>query len=359
MMADQRIKRLAEILTGYSIRIKKGDIIRLNFGIAAKELAHECYKLILRKGALPVTHVIVPGFAYSFYEFAGERQIKRITKSAFSEAKESAGSISIGAENNTKEFTNIIPKKLALRSKAVNPLSEIYLKKNNWVGCEFPTDALAQEAEMSLSEFEDFLYNATNIDWAKESKRQDKVKKLLDKGKEVRIVSKDTDITFSIKGRTGIKCCGKRNMPDGEVYAAPVENSVNGYIRYTFPAIKSGKVVEDVYLEFKHGSVIRATAKKNQDFLKAMIATDKGSKYLGEFGIGLNYNIKKFIRNTLFDEKIGGTIHLALGMAYKRGGGRNESAIHWDMIKDMRNGGALYIDGKLVQKNGRFVGFKY
>jgi aminopeptidase len=358
MMKDERIEKLAEILVNYSIKVKKGSIIKLSFGMEAYPLALSCYKKIIKKGAFPITNVIVPGFAYNYYNLSTEEQLKKFPKITEFEAKNIDGSISIGAEYNTKEFSSVNPKKIAIRSQVIKPISEIYLKKDNWVGCEYPTHSLAQEAEMSLEEIEDFIYSATNIDWKKEEKKQLIIKKILDKGNNVKITSKDTNISFSIKGRQGIMCCGHRNMPDGEVFIAPIENTVEGFIRYSYPAIKSGKEVEDVYLEFSKGKIIRATAKKNEDFLKAMINTDKGSSYIGEFGIGVNYGIKRFIKNILFDEKIGGSIHLALGMAYKEGGGVNESALHWDMIKDLRQGGEIYIDEKLIQKNGIFK-FKY
>lgn len=352
---DQRITKLAKILTDYSIKIKKGDIIELCFGIKAAPLALECYKNILKKGAFPVIHTAPPGFSYAYYKHASEEQLKKFPEIAMFEAKKAAGSIGIGASQNTKELTNISPKKIAIRSKTAHPISKEHLRKNNWVICEYPTSALAQDAEMSLEEFEDFVYSATIIDYKKLSKKQDKLKKILDKGKTARIVGKDTDITFSIKGRTAIKCDGKRNIPDGEVFMAPVKTTVNGYIAYSFPAIRGGKEVDGIKLEFKNGKVVKATAKKNQSLLKEMINLDAGSKYIGEFGIGMSPKIRRFIKQILFDEKINGTIHLALGMAYKEGGGKNESALHWDMIKDLRKGGAIYIDGKCIQKNGKFT----
>ena len=171
----------------------------------------------------------------------------------------------------------------------------------------------------------------------------------------MQIVGENTDIKFRIKGRQGIKCDGHRNMPDGEVFIAPVETSTSGYIQYSFPAIKNGVAVPDVRLEFKNGKVIKASASKNEEYLRQMIKTDKGACMLGEFGIGLNPEIKKFISNILFDEKINGTIHLALGMAYKEGNGKNKSALHWDMIKDLRTNGKIIIDGKVIQKDGKFL----
>ena len=354
-MIDSKIIRLADILTKHSIRIKQGDIIELSFGTEAVPLALECYKNILRKGAFPVIRCVPSGFSYAYYRNAKEEQLTKTPVIAMFEAQKAAGSISIGAPLNTRELTNIDPKKMAMRSKAVKPVTEVYLKKNNWVICEYPTHSLAQDADMSLEEFSDFVFKATNINYKDLSKKQTKLKKILDKAKEVKILAPDTELTFSLAGRKSIKCDGKRNVPDGEVFIAPVEKSTEGYIAYSYPAIKGGREVDGIRLEFKKGKVVKATATKNEEYLKQMINVDKGAKYLGEFGVGMNYNITKFVKQILFDEKIGGTIHLALGMAYKEGGGKNESAIHWDMIKDLRHGGSIYIDGKCIQRNGKFT----
>lgn len=271
------------------------------------------------------------------------------------EVKRSAGHIFITTTLNTKELTNIDPKKISMWAKTIKPIFDLRLAKDNWILCKYPTSSLAQDAEMSLEEYEDFFYNATNQDWVKESKNQDKLKRLLDNGKTVRIVGGETDLTLSIEGRKSSKCDGHRNIPDGEVFLAPVETKVNGKIFFSYPAIYNGKEVNGVKLEFKDGKVVKASATKNEAFLKEMLNTDKGAKYIGELGIGTNYKITKFTKQILFDEKIGGTIHLALGNAYKEGGGKNESAIHWDIIKDLKKDGAIYIDNKLIQKNGKFL----
>ncbi|MBR9691724.1 aminopeptidase [Candidatus Woesearchaeota archaeon] len=354
-MTDPRVKRLAEILVNYSIKIKKRSVINLSFGVDAKELALEVYKLILKKGAYPIVNPSVQGFAYAYYKNASKEQLNRFPKLAMYEAKMADGEIHIGADYNTREFTKIDPKKIALRRKITQKISDINIKKNNWVVCKFPTNSLAQDSEMSLEEFEDFVYDACLQDWEKESKKQEKLKRILDKGKRVRITADDTDLSFSIAGRQGIKCSGTRNMPDGEVFIAPVEDSTEGYIKYTYPAMYGGREVGGIYLRFHKGKVVEAKAEKGEGFLKQMIKTDAGAVKLGEFGIGVNYNIKQFIKQILFDEKIGGTVHLALGMAYPEGGGKNKSAIHWDMIKDLRKGGKLFIDGKLIQKDGQFT----
>lgn len=354
-MADARVRKLADILVNYSIKVKKGSIIELSFEEAGKELALECYKLIIQKGAFPIVNVSMPGFGYNYYKYASEEQLKKFPKLAMLEAKMASGSISIGGEYNSKELTNIDPKKISMRRKVTSRISDITVNKDNWVICEFPTNALAQDAEMSLEEFEDFAYSACLHDWKKESKKQDKLKAILNKGETVRIVAEDTNLTFSVKGRKARKCDGHRNMPDGEVFIAPCENTTEGYIKYTYPAIYGGREVSGIFLRFEKGKVIEATAEKGEEFLKEMIATDPGACKLGEFGVGVNFGIKKFIKQILFDEKIHGAIHLALGKAYKEGGGKNVSAVHWDMIKDLRKGGAFYVDGKCIQKNGKWM----
>lgn len=340
------------------MKINKGDVITISSEIEARPLLLELTKLILKKGALPKINLGLDGYAYTFYKYASLDQLATPPKIALFEAENSAGNISIGVDNNTRELSNIDPAKMALRRKTVYPVSKIIVDRDNWCYTLFPTHALAQDAEMSLNEFEDFYYNAVLVDYKKLEAQQKKIKKIYDASSSVHIVAKDTDLRFSIKGREGIMCVGKRNLPDGEVFLAPVEDSVEGYISYSFPAIYSGREVDGVRLEFKKGKVVKASATKNQDLLLKLIDTDAGSRFLGEFAIGLNNNIKKHSKQILFDEKMGGTIHLALGMAYKKGGGRNESALHWDMIKDMRpaaSGGKIFFDDKLVYQDGKFV----
>jgi aminopeptidase len=351
---DQRIKKLAHILVNHSTKINEGDIIEINCSHEAKALANEVAKLILLKGAFPLLNCSLEGFSYTYFKYANEKQLSTPPLLRLYEAKKVAGTISIGTEYNTKELSNIPPKKITLRRKATKEISDIIIKKDNWVICQYPTNALAQDAEMSLTEMENFIYSACINDWKKEEKKQTVLKKILDKGENVRIIGKETDITFSIKGRSGIKCYGTRNMPDGEVFVAPVETTTEGHILFDYPVATYGKEIDQIRLTFKNGKVIKATASKNQDFLRKMLSTDEGASRIGEFGIGTNFKIKKFIKQILFDEKIGGTIHLALGMAYPEGGGKNKSSIHWDMIKDLRKGGELYIDNKLIMKNGKF-----
>ncbi|MBU0979528.1 MAG: aminopeptidase [Nanoarchaeota archaeon] len=352
---DQRIAKAAKTLVDYSTKVKKGERVIIYSDVAAKDMALECYRLCLLRGALPKLKFSVSGHGYTYYKYANKDQLSHFPEEEFFEIKRTDAVIYIGAPENTRELTNTDPKKLSLRRKTIKRISDWRVEKTRWVIFHFPTNASAQEADMSLSEFEDFVFKSVDLDWKQLSKRYEKLRAILDKGSEVRITGEDTDITLDITGRKAINSAGSHNMPDGEVFTAPVETKTEGRIRYTFPAIYAGREVDDVILEFKKGKVVKATAAKNEKFLKTLIATDNGSGYLGELGIGTNYNIKTHVKQILFDEKIGGTIHLALGMAYKECGGTNQSAIHWDMIKDLRNGGKVTVDGKVIQKDGKFL----
>jgi len=352
---DQRITKLAEILVNYSIEVKEGYTIQITGSVESQDLILECYRLIIEKGATPKTSIILPNQNYIYYKNVKDTQLKKMSKLSLFGAKNIDGYIIIKGDSNTRELSNIDPKKIATKAATNKPLRDLRLKKDNWVICGFPTKANAQEADMSLKEYTDFVFESTNLNWEEESKKQDKLKKILDNGNEVRIIGKETDISFSIKGMKGTKCCGHRNVPDGEVFTTPIRKSVNGKIYYEFPALYNGREVSGIRLEFKNGKVVKATAEKNEDLLKQMIAIDKGASYLGEFGIGVNYKLTKFIKSILFDEKIGGTIHLALGNSFEEcGKGGNKSALHWDMIKDLKDGKFL-IDGKIIQNKGKFL----
>lgn len=355
-MSDPRVERLADILVNHSIKVTKGERVLISSSSElAKPLVLEVYKKVLEAGGHPTVNIAFEETANIFYSMAAKEQLLDFPKAKFFEAKNLDCVVNIRAAVNKKALSNVDSKAISQRSKVLMPIQEEIVNKKRWVICNFPTNALAQETDMSLEEYEDFLYGATNINWEKVKKEEMRLKKVLDKGKVVRIAGKDTDLTISIKGRKAIPCFGERNMPDGEVFLSPIENSAQGEIYYDLPAIYQGKEVLGIRLKFKNGKVVEASAEKNEKFLVAMLDTDKGARYLGELGIGTNYGIRHFSKDILFDEKIGGTVHLAVGRSYKDAGGKNESAIHWDMIKDLRNGGAIYIDGKLIQKDGRFL----
>ncbi|MCS7386644.1 MAG: aminopeptidase [archaeon GB-1867-005] len=356
-MVDERLRKVAEILVDYSTEIKEGDRVLIHAGLEAKDLALEIYRLSILRGAHPWIKIDLPLADYIFYKYATDNQINWFPEHEYYEIQHTDVYFAIRAPTNLRELINIDPGRISARLKVLRPIRDWRVEKTRWVVFYYPTNALAQEAEMSFEEFEDFVFNACLVDWRAMSEKMQKIKELLDSTDEVKIVSDDTELEFSIKGRNALVADGKRNMPDGEVYTSVVEDSVNGYIRFDVPAVRLGNVVEDITLKFENGAVVEAKATKNQKFLKKMLDTDEGAKRIGEFGIGLNYNITRPVKNILFDEKIGGTIHLALGRGYKATLSKNESAIHWDMIKDLRKGGEIYFDGKLVMKDGKWLIF--
>ena len=355
-MSDSRITKLAEILVHYSVKVKKNDHVLIRLIDEGLPLAKEVYRLCLKAGAIVRISIRDTSFEPVYYNYAKSHQIAEFPDIDMQEAKWLDCSIGIFGERNTKRLSGADSSKIAERMKVVRPVLDHIVKNTRWVICNYPSHGLAQDADMNIDEYSDFVYGATNIDWKEMSKEQTRLKRVLDKGKHVRIIGPGTDLEFGINGRKAIKCDGHRNMPDGEVFIAPEEYTVQGTVSYDFPAIYRGKEVDGVCLTFEKGICVKATAEKNEKFLNAMLDTDEGARRIGEFGVGVNYGIKKFTKNILFDEKIGGTIHLAMGMAYEEGGGVNKSAIHWDMIKDLRKNGKIIIDGKTIEENGEFCG---
>ncbi|MEK6922546.1 MAG: aminopeptidase, partial [Nanoarchaeota archaeon] len=351
---DQRIAKIAEILVNYSTKVKEGEYVLIDGDIVCEPLFKELYRLVLEKGAYPIVKASFPWQSYVYYKTANDKQLNHFPEVAMEEMKKMAVVIYVAGGTNTRNLTSIDPKKIALRQKVVESVGKERMKKR-WVIFDYPSHSLAQEADMSTEEFEDFVYGASLFDWKEKSKELDRAMEIMSKGKEVRIVGENTDLRFSINGRKFVKGDGTCNMPDGEIFTAPVENSVNGHVEFSYPAIRAGREIGGVYLEFKDGKIVKATAEKGEAFLKEMINSDEGSRYLGEFGIGLNEGIKKPIKNILFDEKMAKTIHFAIGNAYPECNGINVSSVHWDIIKDMRNGGKIYLDGKRVYENGEFL----
>lgn len=354
-MQDPRVTKAAKILVEWSTRVKKNDYVQIITDPAAEYLALEVYKMCLQKGAYPQLYVSLPGQTHIYYKYSSEEQLRKFPDIKMYEMRKTQAVIYIGAPLNTRELSDIEPKRISIRQKTLEKLFKYRTEHTKWVIFYYPTDALAQEADMALTDFRNFVFNAVNIDWQKKQKEMVRLKKILEKKDKIRIISKETDLTFRVKGRKFIASIGRFNMPDGELFTAPLEKSANGKIYYDFPAIYQGREVSGVRLEFKNGKVIKATAEKNEPLLKQMLKTDKGASYIGEFGIGMNYHIKRFVKSILFDEKIGGTIHLALGVGYKDCGSKNKSAIHWDMINDLRRNGEIYADGRLIYKKGKFL----
>jgi aminopeptidase len=353
-MKDIRCEKLAAVLLNHSLKVKSGEnlVIRSNYN--GKPLVDEVYKQAVKAGLNVFTHVLINEHSKFFMENATEEQFENANKFLEAAYDLADAFVVIEAPDNVKHLSKVDSDRNMRNNKAGSPLIKRITDKR-WVMTNFPTHSFAQEADMSLEEYENMLFDATLVDYQQMDKAMDKIIEIFDKAETVRIVGKDTDLTFSIKNRKGIKCSGENNIPDGEVFYAPITDSANGHIYYEFPAIKYGVQVDGIKLEFKDGKVVKATAEKNEEFLNKMLDTDAGARFIGEFGIGLNYGIQKFIKNILFDEKIGGTIHLAVGNAYENSGGENRSMVHWDMIKELRVDGEIYVDGRLVQQNGTFI----
>ncbi len=361
-MRTDWLEKWARLLVRHAIRVSKGSTIKVRGTVEARPLIEAVYVELLRVGAHPRVTAALPELTHAFYTHASREQLQYLSPLDLHEAKKLDGFITIKSELNTRELSAVAPEKQVLTSKAAKPLSEIVIAKDNWTLTLFPTPGYAQDADMSVSELEEFVGKAMFLDtpdpvaaWKKQERWQAKLAKRLNAAKTVRIVGQDTDLTLRVAGRTALNDAGHHNIPGGEVFTAPVEDSAEGRIRYSYPVVAYGREIANICLEFSRGKVVKASADKNEAFLHKMLDMDAGARYLGELGIGTNYGIQRFVRNILFDEKIGGSVHLAVGRSYPRCGGVNKSALHWDMIKDLRQGGTLYFDNTVVQKNGRFV----
>ncbi|MFH1608337.1 MAG: aminopeptidase [archaeon] len=356
MPTDLRTRKLAQLAVRYSVFVKPGEKVIISGGSEAIPFLVELYKEIILQKAHPIVRVSLPDVSNFFYKYANKEQIELFPQYWMDTVQGADKYIGIVSDTNTKELTNSDSKKLTRRQKITHPISTyICNEKPKIHRCTiaYPVVALAQEAEMSLTEYENFVYGACLQDWKKLGKQIDKIKNTFGKGKQVHLIGEGVDLKFSINGKNAVADKGEENMPGGEVFVAPVRESLNGWIKFEYPAIEAGKEVTDIELKFQNGKVVEAKASKNEDFLKEMLATDENASYVGEFGIGCNPKINKFTKELLFDEKIGGTIHLALGNAYKENGGGNDSAIHWDIVKDMKNA-KIILDGKIVRENGKW-----
>lgn len=366
-MTDIRLQRMADVLVNYSIGVKKGERLAISTPAISAPLVREIYRMALRAGALPETFISLPGLMEIFYREASDEQLLYIPKTQRLMIDEYETLISMWAETNTKELNNVDHSRMALAQKASQGLLDTYMRRTvdgslRWVAALYPTDASAQDAEMSLSDFEDFCYRACFLDdenpvarWQELSEEQERRVQWLKGKRTVHLRGQDTNLTFSIEGRPFVNCDGHLNLPDGEFFTSPVENSVNGCIRYSFPCSFNGVSVEDVRLRFENGVVVEATAARGQDYLDQMLGVDEGARRLGEFAFGNNRNVDRCIRHTLFDEKMAGTVHLALGKSAPQSLGLNDSAIHWDMVCDLRQGSEVRVDDEIFCKDGQFV----
>jgi aminopeptidase len=371
-LADIRVSNYAKILVDHSVRLKPGDRILLEGTTAAEPLLRELYIQILEKGGHPHLMMALPGtmpFSQDemYLTYANESQLDFVPtfyKLAYDQFE---GRIRVHSATNTKGTSNIDPEKIARRSKATSVITEAQFRRGaddsfKWCTTLFPTEAYAQDANMSLKEYEDFVFGAVHANeedpiafWNGVKEKQQAAVDFMKNKNQVVLRGPNVDLTLSVKGRTFMNSYGTHNMPDGEIYTGPVEESVNGWVKFTYPANYQGTSVEGAELTFSNGRVASANAEKNLDFLLKTLDSDDRSRYLGEFAIGTNFDIQRFTGNILFDEKIGGSFHMALGAGYPETGSKNKSAIHWDMICDMRTDSEILVDGELFYKDGQFV----
>lgn len=365
-MNDPRVEKLADILVNYCTTVKPGNWVLVRSHVLALPLVEAVVTQVTRAGGNPTVLLNSDELDEGFLREASPEQLRWLSPLDELMADRLDVRITLQANSNTRALTGIDPQKQQIYQTARRKLSQAYMQRSaagahRWVLTEFPCPAYAQDADMSLRDYADFVYAATYADqpdpvqcWQAIHDRQQKLVDWLRGKEQVQVRGPNVDLTLSIAGRTFINSDGKRNMPSGEIFTGPVEDSANGWVRFTYPAIRGGREVEGVELVFKEGKVVEARAEKNEAYLLSQLDSDEGSRYLGEFAIGTNEQIQRFTKSILFDEKIGGTMHMAVGAGYPETGSRNQSSIHWDFICDMRQNSEIWIDGELFYKNGMF-----
>ena len=366
-MRDPRLEKLADVLVHYSLRVQPGQLVRIGGIAAAAPLIQEAYRTALAAGAHVVVRVHLDGLDEIFYKHASDAQLRFVSPLARQEVEAIDADLSIWGSSNTRALTSVEPRRMAVRRDATRALTQRFLERAaagalRWVGTQYPTPADAQEAEMSLAEYEEFVFTAGRLDhpdpvaaWEAVQRQQARVISLLEAKDALHVRGPHVDLTVRVGGRRWINAAGEHNFPDGEIFTGPVEDATEGWIRFSYPAIYGGREVQGVRLRFAGGRVVEADAEKGQEFLRAMLDLDAGARVVGEVAFGLNDRITRFTRNILFDEKIGGTMHLALGAGYPETGSRNTSGLHWDMICDLRTDTEIVADGEVVYRNGRFL----
>jgi aminopeptidase len=367
-MRDPRLGKLAEVLVNYSVAVGRDQLVRIGAPMIAAPLVVELYAQVLAAGGHPMVRCGPEEVEEIFFKNADDKQLRYLNPVTKYETEQIDCSIGIWAEANTKSLTHCDPKRIAASAAARREISDLFLRraaqgKLKWSGTQFPCQASAQDAEMSLGEYEDFVFGAGMLDkpdpieaWKQVSQRQQRLVDFLNGKSDYRVVAANgTDIRMSVAGKRWINCDGHENFPDGEVFTGPVIDSAQGVVQFSFPAVHDGREVQGVRLRFEAGKVVDASADKGEDFLISMLDMDGGSRFLGECAIGTNYQINRYTRNTLFDEKIGGTVHFALGAGYPETGNENQSGLHWDMVVDLRAGGYVEIDGTKISQDGRFA----
>ena len=381
-MRDQRLDKLADVLVNYSVKVQPGQLVRISGDQIGGELLEAVYEAVLKAGGHPLLRCEIESCQDIFLQCASEEQLKYVNSVNLAEVEQIDASIGLWADNNTKSATRVDPNRSGLASSARKPMFETFMKRAaaaefpdqypgvkplKWVGTQFPTQASAQDAERSLREYEDFVFKAGYLDhdhpaeiWEQIREKQQRVVDYLTGKSHLHFqAANGTDLRVNVDEMVWVNCAGESNFPDGEVFTGPnlnhAEGGVNGVVRYSFPAVHNGREVHDIELTFKQGRVVDAKASKGLDFLIAMLDQDEGARSLGEIAIGTNYQVTEYTKNTLFDEKIGGTFHAAVGAGYPETNNKNQSGLHWDMVCDLRTGGTITVDGEVISRDGKFV----
>lgn len=364
---DPRVRKHAELLTRYSLALQPGETVLIRGNMEAAPLVRACYRSALELGTHPKVLIADDELGEIRFNVATDAQLQYVHAMDRAAMETVDAVLGIGGTRNTRTLSGVPAERVKIAARGSTELTRIFNRrvaegKLKWSGTLHPTPGQAQEAGMSTSEYAKFVYAACRLDegdpvaaWKQVEKEQARLCETLNGKKRLRFESDGTDLTFSTEGRNWVNCCGRNNMPDGEVFSGPIEDSVNGQIRFSFPGIHSGKEIEGIRLTFKDGEVTAATAEKGEELLLQLLDTDAGARRVGEIAVGTNKGIQRFTKHMLFDEKIGGTVHLALGRSIPESGGKNESTIHWDMLCDMRNGGRIYADGDLIYESGTFL----
>lgn len=373
-MHDPRLEKLADVLVGYSTKVRPGQVVNVVADAIALPLVKAVYKRVISAGAHPVWTPRMQDLDELMIAHGSDEQLGFVSPLDMHRIESIDVVITFWAEQNTRYLTQYDHTKLTAMQASRKAFMKRFMQREadgslHWVGTQYPTQASAQDAEMSLTQYENFVYRAgllhlddPAVAWKQVQQRQQAVCEFLNTKSHVRFCAPasnehdGTDLTVSVEGSTWINCAGESNFPDGEVFAGP--KNADGHVNFTYPAVYRGTEVEGVRLQFKEGRVIDASAKKNEAFLISQLDQDTGARNMGEIAIGTNYSIQRFTRNTLFDEKIGGTFHMAVGAGYPESGNTNESALHWDMVCDLRKpagGGTIEADGEIFFRDGRFL----
>lgn len=363
-------QKAAELAVRYSTNVQPGEIVVIAGSAVANDLIKAIYKEVIKAGGHPIPFSGIPGLGPILYRYGNDEQIKFMNPVNKVLMETADVMINIFADANRQEMNLVDPEKMKMARTTPESLKlhKIRMEREakgdfRWVIVPYPCDAFAQDAKMDTDAYKEFVYKALNLQnehpaehWQEVKEKQEKIVQYLNKVENIHVLGEDTDLTLNVKDRPWRNCCGQRNLPDGEVFTSPHEDSINGHIRFTYPGIYQGKEIEDIHLEFKDGKVIKATAEKGQELLDSILDIENAD-LIGEFAVGTNYGVSQFTKNMLFDEKMGGTMHMALGMGFPETGSKNlQCVIHWDILKDMKSEGSQIIaDDKVIYQAGKWL----